>query len=103
MEKSLGVQVPPSPFFQKQLSKELFFAVIVVFQEFKCSLTLSRSEIVSGSLKILIKFFIKSSNFVPLSTIKKGITYVIPFLIYLSGEGFNTFIEGSADFRTDAV
>ena len=40
---------------------------------------------------------------VPPSTIKKGITYVIPFLIYLSGEGFNTFIDGSADFRTDAV
>ena len=34
---------------------------------------------------------------VPPTTIKKGITYVIPFLIYLSGGGFNTFIAGSAD------
>ncbi len=40
---------------------------------------------------------------VPPTTIKKGITYVIPFLIYLSGGGFNTFIAGSADLRTDGA
>ena len=40
---------------------------------------------------------------VPPTTIKKGITYVIPFLIYLSGGSFNTFIAGSADLRTDGA
>ncbi len=43
------------------------------------------------------------SNIVTLTTIKKGITYVILFLIYLSGGGFNTFIAGSADLRTDGA
>ena len=40
---------------------------------------------------------------VPPTTIKKGITCVIPFLICLKGEGFNPQIAGSADFVRHAA
>lgn len=33
---------------------------------------------------------------VPPTTIKKGITFVIPFLMHLRGEGFNLLFAGSA-------
>ena len=40
---------------------------------------------------------------VPPTTFKKRVTFVTLFLICLNGEGFNPFIAGSADLRTDGV
>ena len=40
---------------------------------------------------------------VPPSTIKKRVTFVTLFLICWNGEGFNPFIAGSADLRTNGV
>ena len=42
------------------------------------------------------------SNIVTLTTIKKRVTKVTLFLIYLNGEGFYPSIAGSTDLQTES-